>query len=238
MRGKRSSWTELELAKLKDLWGTMRDADLAMALGKTISMVRFKATVLKLREEKGRRAGCRPGRVTYPWSKIEDLVLVKNVGHMSIFELMQELPRRNREAIERRCYELGFTPTQGTYTRGKIERDTGYDWRQIRRARDALGQEWKRYGLRKYMISDEQVQDIIEYLRTETRKWSKRYNLDQCVVCGTNGDGERERHSGDGLCKRCWDRRRHMRNRIVESFQRGRFVMLTPELWQKLTTNQ
>lgn len=199
----RSHWTDEELTKLRDIWGTMRDADVAQALGKTISVVRFKATSLKLREEKGLRAGCRPGRITYPWTREEDLVLIKNVGHLSIFELLELLPRRNRVAAERRCYELGFSPTQGTYTRGKIERDTGYDWRQIRRARDAIGQVWKRYGIRKYMISFEQVQDIIEYLRTEKRKWSMQYDLDNCIKCKTSGTGERDRHSGDGFCKRC-----------------------------------
>jgi hypothetical protein len=230
--GRRSTWTEEELVKLRDLWGTMRDADVAKALEKTVSVVRFKASVLKLREEKGRRAGCRPGRVTYPWSRDEDLILRKNVGHLSIFELMDLLPRRNRVAIERRCYELGFSPTQGTYTRGRIERETGYDWRQIRRARDAIGQTWKRYGLRKYMISDDQVIEIIEYLKNEKRKWSRQYDIDCCVQCRASGTGERERHSGDGLCKRCWDRRRHTRSWIVTAFIKGRPAFLTEEFWQ------
>lgn len=231
--GRRSSWTDDELSRLRELWGTMRDADVARALNKTVSVVRFKASILKLREEKGRRAGCRPGRVTYPWSREEDLVLVKNVGHLSIFELLDMLPRRNRVAIERRCYELGYSPTQGTYTRGKIERETGYDWRQIRRARDAIGQIWKRYGLRKYMITEDQVQEIVEYLRIEKRKWSRQYNIDNCIQCGTSGTGERERHSGDGLCKRCWDRRRHQRTWILSAFRKGRPTPLSPVVWRE-----
>lgn len=226
-----SKWADGEIAKLTELWGTMRDADVAEALGKTVSMVRFKAGTLGLRQLKGRRAGCRPGRVTYPWSKEEDLILVKNIGHLNIFELMDLLPRRNRVAIERRCYELGFAPTQGTYTRSKIERDTGYDWRQIRRARDSLGQTWKRWGKRKYMISFDQVEEIVEWLKNERRQWSREYGIDCCVQCGASGDGERERHSGDGLCKRCWDSRRHERTWIVRAFQRGQNMVLTPGLW-------
>ena len=231
-RRKRSRWTTEEEERLRDLWGTRRDAEIAAALGKTVSSVRFKAGQLNLREEKGRRAGCRPGRVTYPWSTDEDLVLVKNVGHMSIFELMEQLPRRNRLAIERRCYELGFSPTQGTYTRLQIERETGYDWRQIQRARDALGQTWKRYGFRKYMVTFDQVQEIIQYLATETRKWSLQYGLDSCRRCGASGDSERERHSGDGLCKRCWDFRRHNRSSVMASIRRGKAVVLTEEIWK------
>jgi hypothetical protein len=221
--GRKSSWNLAETQRLRELWGTMRDSDVAAALGKTISVIRFRATKLKLREEKGRRAGCRPGKITYPWNRTEDLVLIKNVGHLSIFELMEMLPRRNRVAIERRCYELGFSPTQGTYTRGKIERDTGYDWRQIRRARDGTGQVWKRYGIRKYMISSDQVEEIIEWLKNEKRKWSRQYNLDACITCGVTGFTERERHSGDGKCKKCWDKRRHARSwatkAIAEEFR-------------------
>lgn len=231
-RGRRSSWTDKEILELRELWGTMRDIDLARKLGKSLSVVRLKASVLNLREEKGRRVGCRPGSTTYPWSREEDLILIKNCGQLSIFELMELLPRRNRVAIERHCYELGYSPTQGTYTRGKIERDTGYDWRQIKRARDAIGQNWKRYGSRKYMITWDQVQEIIEYLKNETRKWSKHYGLDGCRVCGATGSTERERHSGDGLCKRCWDRRRHMRSWIVSAFYKGRCTLMNEEVWR------
>jgi hypothetical protein len=228
---KRLRWTSEEEALLRKLWGTQHDSELAERLGKTVKSVRYKATEMNVRAEKGRRTSCRSGRVAFPWLPSEDLVLVKNVGHLNIFELMELLPRRNRLAIERRCYELGFSPTQGTHTRLQIERETGYDWRQIQRARDALGQVWKRYGTRKYMITDDQVQEIIEYLRTETRKWSLHYDLDGCRICGTSGEEERTRHSGDGLCKRCWDFRRHGRVQIVDSIRKGKMIILTEEIW-------
>lgn len=230
-RRKRSRWTVEEETQLRELWGTRRDSEVAAVLGKTVQAVRTKAFDLKISSDKGKRAGCRSGRVTYPWAKEEDLVLMKNVGHMSIFELMESLPRRNRLAIERRCYELGFSPTQGTYTRLQIERETGYDWRQIQRARDSLKQTWKRYGLRKYMITFDQVQDIVGWLATEERKWSLHYDLDKCRLCGADGNDERTRHSGDGLCKRCWDFRRHNRSQIVEAFCRRRVTVLTEEIW-------
>ena len=90
-KGRKSSWTQSELDKLRELWGTMKDSEVAQALGKTVSGVRFTASVLKLREEKGRRTGCRPGKTTFPWTRQEDLVLIKNVGHLSIFELLELL---------------------------------------------------------------------------------------------------------------------------------------------------
>lgn len=233
-RGRRASWTDDELNKLRDIWGTMKDAEVAQAIGKTVSGVRLKATVLKLREAKGKRAGTRSGQVTRPWSKSEEMLLVKNVGHLSIFELMDLLPGRTRSSIESRCRRLGFTPTQGTFTRCGIERETGYDWRQIKRARDAIGQVWKRYGVRKYIVTEDQVQEITDWLRDEKRKWSKRWNLDCCVQCGTSGLTERERHSGDGLCKGDWDRRRYLRNLYVNNIISGRSAVLTEDLWKNL----
>lgn len=232
---RKGSWTDDEVSRLRNIWGTVKDVEVAQSIGKTVSSVRLKATALKLREEKGKRAGTRSGEITLPWSKEEEMVLIKNIGHSSIFELMEQLPNRTRAAIESRCRRLGFTPTQGTYTRCGIERETGYDWRQIRRARDSLGQMWKRYGVRKYIISEDQVDDITEWLKNETRKWSKQWNLDGCVLCGASGTSERERHSGDGLCKSDWDRRRYIRNLSVTRINSGRSLRLTEELWRKLT---
>lgn len=231
---RRGSWTDVEVTRLREIWGTMKDAEVAKELGKTVSGVRLKATALKLREEKGKRAGTRSGEVTYPWSKVEEMLLLKNVGHSSIFELMELLPNRTRASIESRCRRLGFSPTQGTYTRCGIERETGYDWRQIRRARDAIGQAWKRYGVRKYIISEEQVDEIIDWLKNETRKWSKQWDLDACRKCGASGTSERERHSGDGLCKQCWDRRRYIRNISIKSLNQGKLTTLTPDAWHGL----
>lgn len=228
---KRSRWTSEEEDLLRKMWGTKRDSEIAKDLGKTVKSIRSKASEMDVRSEKGRRTSCRSGRVAFLWGPDEDLILVKNVGHLSIFELLELLPKRNRLAIERRCYELGFSPTQGTHTRLQIERETGYDWRQIQRARDALGQTWKRYGVRKYMITFDQVQDITEYLKNETRKWSLHYGLDCCRLCSSSGDEERTRHSGDGLCKRCWDFRRHRRSQIVSLINKEKMILLTEELW-------
>ena len=190
-----------------------------------------KASDLNVREEKGRRTSCRSGRITHRWIPEEDLILVKNIGHLNIFELMDLLPRRNRLGIERRCYELGFSPAQGTNTRLQIERETGYDWRQIQRARDGLGQTWKRYGTRKYMITFDQVQDIIEYLKDETNMWSLHYGLDKCRLCGISGNTERTRHAGDGICKRCFDYRRHSRSNLLGCIRDGKLTILTETVW-------
>lgn len=231
---KRNPWTTAELDKLKELWGTMRDSEVAASIGKTISSIRIKATILNLRAQKGKRAGTRSGEVTSPWTKEEEMVLVKNVGLCSVFELMEMLPRRTRAGIESRCRKLGFSPTQGTFTRLGIERETGYDWRQIRRAKDAIGQVWKRYGIRKYIITEDQLDDIIEYLKNETTKWSKQWDLDGCRQCGVSGTADSDRHSGDGLCKKHWDKRRYVRKTVSKSLLDGKLSPLTIDIWKSI----
>lgn len=228
---KRLRWTPQDESLLRKLWGTKNDSEVAELLGRTTKSVQIKASEMKVRAEKGLRASCRSGQVTFRWTPEEELILVKNVGHLSIFELKDLLPRRTRTAIERRCYQLGFSPTQGTNSRLQIEQETGYDWRQIRRAADALKQTWKRYGSRKYMITFDQVQDIIEYLKNETSKWSIHYGLDCCRLCGIAGKDSETRHVNDGLCKKCYDFRRHNRLRIVDAMRRGRMMVLTEQVW-------
>ena len=81
------------------------------------------------------------------------------------------------------------------------------------------------------MITFDQVQEIIGYLKTEKRKWSLHYDLDECRLCKASGSDERTRHSGDGLCKRCWDFRRHNRSQILDSLKKKRVTILTEEIW-------
>jgi hypothetical protein len=57
------------------------------------------------------------------------------------------------------------------------------------------------------------------------------YDLDQCLLCGASGAEERTRHSGDGLCKRCWDFRRHGRVQVLDALRKGRMMILTEEIW-------
>lgn len=231
-------WTPEQLVRLREVWGTMKDAQVASTLGKTVSAVRLKATALKLREEKGKRAGTRSGETTFPWTKDEEMVLYNNAGLCSIFELLELLPRRTRASIENRCRRLGFSPTQGTYTRCGIERATGYDWRQIKRARDATNQTWKRYGKRKYIITEDQYEEIVAYLKDEPVKWSKQWNLDACIKCGTSGRTERERHSGDGLCKADWDARRYIRNVTISKILAYKFIELTEVSFAEITKDK
>jgi hypothetical protein len=55
-----------------------------------------------------------------------------------------------------------------------------------------------------YLLTDEQVEDILEWLKHDF--WSKALRLYACVWCGT----QTKPHKGAGLCSSCyWKHRRY-----------------------------
>jgi hypothetical protein len=221
---KSNRWSDEDKKTIRELWGTCKNAELAKILNKTVSSVNYQATVLNLRQEKGYRSGGRAGIACRRWTNREQKILIDSIGHLSIVDIEKRLPGRTRSSIETKCNQLGYCATQGSFSRADIERDTGYDWRQIKRARTALRQEWKRYGKRKFIVTEDQRDDIVEYLKEETNKWCKKYNLDGCINCGATGTATKERHAGDGLCKKCLDHRRYDRAQIIKHLENNKLV--------------
>lgn len=156
-----------------------------------------------------------------PWTKQEDNVLIENADSAYI---TSKLPGRSLEAIRKRARELGFFLFQGTWTLQKICRETGYNWKQVQRAKKSLKQAWKKESGGKssrFVIQDWQVDAIVEFLANEktpfcgTRRdgtpfpksaWSTHF--DRCQRCGTQGTKTTQRHAGRGLCFLC---NRHLR---------------------------
>ena len=148
------------------------------------------------------------------WTKAEDNLLFDYAGGATRDRLLQLLPGRSWKAIKSRSRTLGIDVWQGTWTMARIIKETGYNWKQVKRARLALGQKWRRAKSRKvradgkggtrYVISDEQFEEIVDFLQEgrdlvflsrygqPTVRWS-RYH-DRCVVCGTNGTAPNQRH--------------------------------------------
>ena len=116
-------------------------------------------------------------------------------------------PQRSRSAIYnkiRREYGGGGL-TRGIYTRHQLETSTGYNRHHLERARIALNQKWKRTGPRgAYLISEEQAEDIIAWLRKDY--WVPGKRLYGCVWCATT----KREHKGLGLCSRCYFRYRRV----------------------------
>lgn len=95
--------------------------------------------------------------------------------------------------------------TRGVYTVNQIVLSTGYEPSHLRRAQSALNQKWKRTSLRgNHLITDEQMHDILEWLKHDY--WCVRKRLYGCVWCATSTRPPK----GIGLCSRCFYRHRRL----------------------------
>lgn len=165
------------------------------------------------------------GCITGPrWTQAEKDKLQAMAGAITRRSLRVAFPDRTYEAVLRMASRLGFTLHQGTWTLRRLMDETGYNQKQIFRARDELRQHWMRTdykdrshlvdGVRRggtrYLISDEQALAIIDYLKDEHKRykytsrhgtprlrWAKGY--DCCQDCGTT----KRPHYGKGCCQPC-----------------------------------
>jgi hypothetical protein len=84
-------------------------------------------------------------------------------------------------------------------------RTTGYGRTHFLRAQQALNQQWRRLSPRgSWLITEEQAEEIIEWLKTD--HWSKAKRLDACLWCSTTA----EPMHALGLCRHDYLRYRRM----------------------------
>lgn len=144
-------------------------------------------------------------------------------------ELLRRLPGRKIEGIQKKARDLGFKLRRGTWTIRRLARESGYERCQIERAARALSVRRRKSYINNRgeraasnahaAISDENADRILEYLRQEgagelfishhggpTHRWSLRTTWQACRLCGTNGTSPGNRHGGQGLCVRCYQR--------------------------------
>ena len=147
-----------------------------------------------------------------PWSKKETESLLLGVGVFGIAWLCKRggapydwpnAPQSRSPAgvymKARRLYGRGGL-ARGAFSLAKVVEATGYSLSQIRRAMTACRQKWKRTSKTgRYIIYDEQVNEITDWLRSDY--WSKVHRLYNCQWCGT----DERRHLANGLCTRCYD---------------------------------
>lgn len=156
----------------------------------------------------------------YYWTKGEISILEQLVGNASYSTLQKRLQGRSLESIKKKARQLGFTLSRGTWTLNRVMQETGYNWKQIYRARDVLNQYWRRatetkakHG--KFLITDEQALEIMDYLKREhypftsrygqpTLRWSRYHTI--CSSCKST----KRPHYGRGMCESCWKRDRRL----------------------------
>jgi len=139
------------------------------------------------------------------WTKHDQYVLLQGI---SIYGLrwFQRKTGRTLAAIyskaHRICGQGGMS--RGSFGLRQASRETGYHPTQIRRAREALRQKWKRTSPHgRYLIYDEQMDELIAWLKSGY--WSDTHRLYGCGWCGT----EKRDHRALGLCSRCYQRYAH-----------------------------
>ena len=160
-------------------------------------------------------------RRTPNWTKQEDNKLFEYANSSLI---LSKLPGRSLESVRKRARKFGFFLFQGTWTLQRICRETGYNWKQVQRAKEALNQKWhkeSRNGRSRFIIDEEQVEKLTQYLKEEPtpflkrardgsmvprRHWAQRF--DHCVRCATQGNKTTQQHRGRGLCLLCYRKER------------------------------
>lgn len=142
------------------------------------------------------------------WSKLDEIKLLQGAGVCS-FEWLCKHVKKSEQAVKnkaRRMWNGGVT--RGYFSVYQLTNLTGYNSKQLNRARRALKQKWNRTGVKgTHMISEEQIVDLLTWLKNDY--WSKKLHLHACVWCGSN----QRRHRGLGLCSRCY-------NRVAKRFNR------------------
>ena len=145
-----------------------------------------------------------------PWSKLAERELFNGVGISGVEWFKKHCGKRSRAAVYgklRREYGPGGL-TRGVYTLHELEKTTGYDEGQIRRAGGALNQKWKRLGPRgAHLITEEQMREIVTWLGHDF--WAPGHRLYGCKVCQTTN----RPHKALGLCERCYYVHRRLRRK-------------------------
>lgn len=135
------------------------------------------------------------------WTKAEDRHLILGIGAYGWAWFDEKLPNRTRPEMKERARRLFGTGelTRGTYTLAALQARTGYHRTQLLRARNAVGQKWRRTGVGGcYLISEEQQEELCSWLQHDY--WHKRLQLYCCAWCGTDARPP----CGCGLCRPCY----------------------------------
>lgn len=168
------------------------------------------------------------------WTKEELQALLNGIGAYGIkwFQKRTQPPNDWPNAPKHRSVDAiyaaarrHFGPgglTRGSYSLHHVMQVTGYSRTQVLRARDALGQKWKRLGPGgNYLISEEQLGEVCDWLRHDY--WDKDKHLYCCLGCQT----EKRRPFGLGLCGRCYSRYRRLCLRLnLPTSQEGQAEVL------------
>jgi hypothetical protein len=150
-------WTEQDFALLKNQAGQIPATEIARLTGRSLRAVKSKAQM----------HGISLAYHLHTWSEKDLNYLHWNVGTSTLDELT-EGSGRPRNSVKQKLYDLGLKPLSEKYTLTRAVEETGYDYTQLRSAKKALGQTWRRarhHATFRYVISDDQLEDCCEWLK-------------------------------------------------------------------------
>lgn len=104
------------------------------------------------------------------WSGRDRFKLLRLCEEKTLEEVGKELGR-SAGAIRNRLHLIGVKIHSSTLYLTEFCRRTGYDYKQVKKARDALGQTWRKLGNKKrsrFMITEEQANEICEFFKSDS----------------------------------------------------------------------
>lgn len=148
-------WTDEDLVQFRALAGTMPVEELSKRLGHSAISIMNAAT----------RFGVSVAYERKKWTQ-DELNKVMIECESKTFDQLTALVPRSRAAISNKMSELGWKQLADRHSLHSAIKATGYSQSQLLRARDALGQRWKR-TTKRFIISPKQLEELCEYLKWE-----------------------------------------------------------------------
>lgn len=139
----------------------------------------------------------------FMWSAEENEILLRGISHYGHRWMLRNLPGRTLSACCNQANRLGYQFHDGRKSLRQVERETGYNFKQLRRAIDALRKKGRSFAISggkevpHFFLSEADEDAITEWLREETPPWSRDHPA--CTRCQKTDSP----HNYGGLCTRC-----------------------------------
>jgi len=127
-----------------------------------------------------------------------------SLGNATFANIARKFPNRSHDAVRMRIKTLGLTLRTSYETANQVARELGFSFKQLKEAKDALGQNWMRFNGSKHVKGA--CYSITETQREKLQEWLlKRPLNDKTGVC--RGCEERRPLRSKHYCHECWPAR-------------------------------
>lgn len=172
------------------------------------------------------------------WTKEDVYFLKRHIGKKSICWIAEHL-ERSPNAIRCKANDLKIAASDRYSSLQAIIRETGYNRKQLLKAKQELGQQWEWLETAvaggRFKITDDQREELLNWLARPGPKyssppgpeprttWEPYLNITNCLHCGTNGRKPNQKHKALGLCHSCWsklqrNKTKHRRHKLLINY--------------------